>query len=120
MLVQDAAVLYSKFPDYAIFQFAPFNTEVFHTFAANSSSRIERVEKEAQCAFHNLPEQMANSLRGILSGLALQQQQDRAANVVYREEMQRQVVHTQELIAVNQKGRNKRKRNSSQYPFFTL
>ncbi|KAF8066900.1 hypothetical protein FPV67DRAFT_1768709 [Lyophyllum atratum] len=56
-----------EYPGWSIFRYAPFNTEVFCKFTEDSTSCIDRAEEEARHAFQDLPEQMANSLWGILA-----------------------------------------------------
>jgi len=47
VLLQDAALLYSDYPNCPLFHFPPFSTLVFHTFAANSKATITHTEEAA-------------------------------------------------------------------------
>jgi len=72
VLLQDAAILYTKYPDANIFAYAPFNTPVFRTFATSSTAAIEEVEEAAHLAFKDCPENLARGLRGAIAAQQLE------------------------------------------------
>ncbi len=74
VLLQDAAVLSVSYPGLPIFQYAPFNTPAFHTFAKTSTAVMAQAEEDARLALHNLPENVAHSFRGMIAGVTLEQQ----------------------------------------------
>ena len=74
VLLQDAAILYTKYPDANIFTYPPFNTPVFHAFAASSTARIDEIEEAARLAFKNCPETLARGLRGAIAAVQLENQ----------------------------------------------
>ncbi len=77
VLIQDAAVLYSKYPESGTFRHAPFNTALFKDFAMSSTLQIQAAEEAARHLFENLPEHLVASLRGIVTTTNLEQQRER-------------------------------------------
>lgn len=77
VLVQDAAVLYTKYSQSGIFRHAPFNTPHFREFAASSTGQIQAAEEAARHQFENLPEHLIASLRGIVITTNLEQHRER-------------------------------------------
>jgi len=74
VLIQDAAVLCSVYPNLPIFRFAPFDTETFKTFSARSTQIIKNAESEARENLKNLPEQYAMSIQGFMKTALLKQE----------------------------------------------
>jgi len=74
VLLQDAAVLSSKYPGIPLFQFPPFNSEAFKSFSASSAQIIETAESEARENLKNLPEQYATSIQGFMKTALLKQE----------------------------------------------
>lgn len=99
VLLQDAAVLYTKHPDCSIFKYAPFNTLAFREFAATAAAQITQAEEEARLAFQHLPEHLVQSLRGVVTGLSLEQKQEREENRAHQEQVQRQLEHFAQVLA---------------------
>ncbi|KAJ6620586.1 hypothetical protein B0H10DRAFT_1945895 [Mycena sp. CBHHK59/15] len=77
VLVQDAAVLYTKNPHASLFKYAPFNSTSFRLFALESTSSITKVETDARLALKDVPENIAIALRGAFEGFAYEQQWER-------------------------------------------
>ena len=74
VLLQDAAVLSSKYPGIPLFQFLPLNSEAFKTFSASSAQIIEIAESEARENLKNLPQQYATSIQGFMKTALLKQE----------------------------------------------
>ncbi|KIJ43599.1 hypothetical protein M422DRAFT_253183 [Sphaerobolus stellatus SS14] len=66
ILLQDMAILYHKFPQSRVFSFSPFNTQIFRDFASQAFSQVEEAEKATLENLKRLPQQMEDSIRGIL------------------------------------------------------
>jgi hypothetical protein len=80
VLLQDCAVLYSKYPSCGMFRYAPFNTFAFRDFAANLSAVITRAEEDARYALQNLPDNIVTSFRGLATDIKMDQQPQRIAS----------------------------------------
>lgn len=76
ILLQDAAVLYAKYPNFRLWDYAPFNTDLFLQFSQSSNQILERAEEDAQQKLAALPHVVARSMEGILRTIAIQRQQD--------------------------------------------
>lgn len=63
VLLQDAAILYTRYPGTPIFQHSPLNTQLFRDFAASSIEILAAAEREAQQQLSQLPETYANMVR---------------------------------------------------------
>ena len=74
VLLQDGAVLYSRYPQLPLFQFHPFNTLEFCAFASQSVQQVVGVEEASCLAFQNLLRHLVVSLQGIVTNLSLEQQ----------------------------------------------
>ncbi|KAJ3741059.1 hypothetical protein EV360DRAFT_76778 [Lentinula raphanica] len=66
VLLQDAAILFTDFPNSFIFSIAPFDSSVFRDWASSASSVVERAESCAREQFENLPNYLVGTLRGIM------------------------------------------------------
>ena len=99
VLLQDAAILFMQHPECSIFKYAPFNTNTFHTFAAQSISQIKLAQEEARLALQNLPENVASSVRGAVTGFSLEQKCEHEANKVYQDKLLAQLAYLTELSA---------------------
>nr|GAT42467.1 predicted protein [Mycena chlorophos] len=73
VLVQDAALLYTMFPDSPIFGYPPFNSAEFRTFAALSVEHLEKAEREVALALQNLPQHLAHTFNASMSQVFLEQ-----------------------------------------------
>lgn len=80
VLLQDCAVLYSKYPSCGMFCYTPFNTSAFRDFAANSSAVITRAEEDARYALQNLPNNIVTSFWGLATDIKMDQQAQRIAS----------------------------------------
>jgi len=74
VLLQDAGVLFSKYPSIPLFQFPPFDSEAFKSFSASSAQIIETAESDARQNLKNLPEQYATSIQGFMKTALLKQE----------------------------------------------
>jgi hypothetical protein len=81
ILLQDAAVLSTQHPKAPFLQYAPFNTVEFHQFAAVSTAVISRAEDSARLALEHLPDKYAQTFRGLVQGITLEQQKAQAHDV---------------------------------------
>ncbi|KAF8583497.1 hypothetical protein K439DRAFT_1617415 [Ramaria rubella] len=74
ILIQDLAVLYLDVPDCLIYSVSPFNTPEFQQYAEVAPGLISEAENTARSALKNLPEHMAQSLRGVVQNAVASQQ----------------------------------------------
>jgi len=81
VLLQDAALLYARSPLCGIFRYPLFNSPLFQLFAAASSSVIANAEEQSQLTLHNLPANLVSSIHGLLTGIAMEREQEREANL---------------------------------------
>ncbi|KAK7049043.1 hypothetical protein R3P38DRAFT_3345932 [Favolaschia claudopus] len=114
VIVQDAAVLYTRHPSAAIFQYPPFNSSTFRTFAAQSASVIAKAEKDVALALESLPQNIANTFTAAMSRLAIDQEIERQANQTYQDDLKSQLTVLQDLIEHNG-SRTKKKRKTDGY-----
>lgn len=77
VLLQDCAILFSKYPSCPMFRYPPFNSPTFHQFAATSLSVVDHAEEEVHHALKNLPEHVATTFRGLASGIKMDQHSQR-------------------------------------------
>lgn len=76
VLLQDAAVLYAKYPGCAVFGHAPFNMEEFRVFSGMSASIIEEAEQKSQLEWPGLPDTLQSALRGALHSVHIGLERD--------------------------------------------
>ena len=69
VILQDSAVLFSQYPNCALWNYAPFNTPEFKTFAQSSTDLLQRAEEEARLKLEQLPETVAASMRGVVEAM---------------------------------------------------
>lgn len=77
VLIQDFAILFTKHPTCPIFKFPPFNSPCFREFVVQSSARITAVEQQSKLTLANLPRHVAETFRGAVSNLSLDQKRER-------------------------------------------
>ncbi|KAG5219468.1 hypothetical protein IMY05_C4884000100 [Salix suchowensis] len=75
VILQDAAVLWVKYPDCPIFRHPPFTTPTFQEWAASTSTIMEAATKESCLLLQAYPPHVAESLHGILSESVVKAQQ---------------------------------------------
>jgi Centromere DNA-binding protein complex CBF3 subunit, domain 2 len=102
VLLQDAAILYTMFPDANIFCYPPFCSPIFRDFAGTSVARIKEIEEEARLAFKNLPENLVTSLRGAVATVQLENKKADDENKARLDALQDSVL--QMSSAINQLG----------------
>jgi len=112
VLLQDATLLYTKHPEIPVFRFKPFNTQCFRDYAHEAVQAVMQAEEQARMAFHNLPQHLVCSLKGLVTSMTLDQRAQHAENEALRAEV-RQHMETQsallaELSASSSYGRRKR------------
>jgi Centromere DNA-binding protein complex CBF3 subunit, domain 2 len=113
VLVQDAAVLYSRYPTCPIFHFAPFTYPSFTTFSANAAALIVAAEEKACLVFHNLPDHMARSMRGYATDLQMMQEQNHNKVCERLRELQEQNVCLELLLRNSTGSKRKKKKGMS-------
>jgi hypothetical protein len=62
IVIQDAAVLWRKHPDSALFEFPPFSTESFQNYAADFEGRMDVILTTRQTEMVHLPQAIADQL----------------------------------------------------------
>jgi hypothetical protein len=77
LLLQDGALLYSKYPHLPLWQYPPFNSREFREFAATSVDVIAEVEARGLLAVKNLPQTLVRGFQGAISSLSMAQQLSR-------------------------------------------
>ena len=102
VLFQDAAILYTMFPNANIFSYPPFCSATFRDFATMSAARIKEIEEEAHLAFKNLPENLVTSLRGAVMTVQLESKKADDENKARLEALQDSVLQISR--AINQLG----------------
>ncbi|KAF8421336.1 hypothetical protein L210DRAFT_2221116 [Boletus edulis BED1] len=113
VLLQDGAILYSRHPELPVFQFHPFNTPQFRTFANQSVQQVASAEEASRLAFQNLPQHLVVSLQGIVTNLSLEQQAQRAENAALRLEVQQHIATQDTLLAELAAGRRAKGQRAS-------
>jgi len=84
ILLQDAAVLYSKYPKCSIWSYAPFSSNEFRQYASSSIKVLEEAERNAKRQFEQLPEKIAVSFQGAVQTFDIKQ-------ALHQEEMRGQL-----------------------------
>lgn len=111
VLIQDAAILFVKDPTCPIFGFAPFRSDVFREFAANSTAVLARVDHEARLALQHLPEQYARSMQGFVTSSCLAQEEANRMNAEQLALLRKQVSQL-EMVT---ESRRSRRRHHGEY-----
>jgi hypothetical protein len=102
-----------KYPDANIFAYAPFNTPVFHAFAAASTSTIEEIEDAARLAFKDCPENIARGLRGAIAAVQLETQKGSNAINARFDMLLEELQHTSRVASQAQGSRHSYKTTGS-------
>ncbi|KAF4609994.1 hypothetical protein D9613_010503 [Agrocybe pediades] len=103
ILLQDAAVLFQKYPDIAMWKYAPFNSVEFRDFSKQSCVILERAAVEAVENFKRLPDQVAATLRASIETIQIQRRLE-------HEDLSSQLMYMREMLRSNT---NSRKRSRS-------
>ena len=77
VLLQDCAILFSKYPSCPMFRYPPFNSPTFRKFAVTSLSVVDHAEEEVRHALKNLPEHVAATFRGLATDIKMDQRSQR-------------------------------------------
>ncbi|TFY83866.1 hypothetical protein EWM64_g142 [Hericium alpestre] len=102
VLLQDAAVLFCRYPSLPMFGYVPFNGARFQEYAKGASDAIAAAELRARCAFENVPVNLVTGMQALLTESHLARERD-AANVKAYHERMMQRVDALELAVVSQK-----------------
>jgi hypothetical protein len=108
VLIQDFAILFTKHPTCPILKFPPFNSPCFREFAVQSSARITAVEQQSKLALANLPRHVAETFRGAVSNLSLDQKRERDQTREVMQSMEQKIGLLSSLLQQNKHGRNSR------------
>src|SRR6266446_4247241 len=106
IILQDSAVLFSRYPKCALWTYAPFNTPEFKAFTQSSTTILQQAEEEARRKLEQLPETVAASMRGVVEAMEVRQNKDRC-NI----NMKLDYVQSLLLSQVGSKSRVKRSQN---------
>lgn len=98
VVVQDAAVLYTQYPNAPIFQYPPFNSRLFRDFASTSTAVIAKAEQDVAMALEKLPQTIANTFKATMARLAIDQELERESSKAYQDEIRERIVLLQELV----------------------
>ncbi|KAJ3843916.1 hypothetical protein F5878DRAFT_207623 [Lentinula raphanica] len=77
ILLQDAAVLYTQYPDWPMWNFSPFNIALFRSFALTSAEVISSAEECSRANLAAIPRHVAESFRGTATTVHIQQEAQR-------------------------------------------
>ncbi len=80
ILLQDAAVLYTKHPTLVLFNFHPFNTPIFCEWAETLLTIISNAEAAARHQFLSPPDHYASSLCRMMTTINIEQQCEHLAH----------------------------------------
>jgi hypothetical protein len=108
VLVQDCALLYAQYPHCPIFKFVPFTFPSFTAFSANAVALVTAAEEKARLAFHNLPDHIAQSMRGYATDLQMRQELHLGKLSAEIQELKEQTAHLQLLLSASSKGSKRR------------
>jgi Centromere DNA-binding protein complex CBF3 subunit, domain 2 len=118
VLLQDCAVLYSRYPSCGIFRYAPFNTPTFREFSSTSSAVILRAEEDARHALQNLPDNVVTSFRGLATDIKMDQQAQRVASDTRWDAMENRMNELSDMLGVIVGAKaTKRRKGKSGKPF---
>ncbi|KIJ28194.1 hypothetical protein M422DRAFT_270601 [Sphaerobolus stellatus SS14] len=109
VLIQDLAVLFEVVPSCEIFCHSPFNTLSFQQFAQTVSAQLEEAAEGAQLALENLPEQLANMLKGYIAEDAIVHKQENQQLQLQITGLQEDISHLGSKIEIIQIGPPKKK-----------
>jgi len=98
VILQDVAVLLNKYPDCPLFKHAPLNSPSFQSFASSAPAITDRAEQEARHCLSSIPENIAISLRGIVTTNNMQQEQSRLGIREHGHEVVRRLDDMEKLI----------------------
>lgn len=118
VLLQDAAVLYTRYPNAVVFRYPPFSSSNFHTFAITSTARIRESEEQARLAFMNLPDRMITSLRGAVTGMSLDWKERCEAQTVILGDLYTRIDGLQTIISNLASSRPSRRKGFTSTYFF--
>ena len=76
VLLQDAALLYKKFPQLALWNHLPFSSNQFRIFASQAQSDVVAAQQRASLALKDLPANIIDSVQGFFREMSLIQEQN--------------------------------------------
>lgn len=74
VILQDAALLFSKDPSYALWSYEPFCRPAFRAFAANAEPELGRAAERTRAVYQLVPEHMVAGFRDLTTGMLFGQQ----------------------------------------------
>ncbi|KAJ7750712.1 hypothetical protein DFH07DRAFT_1034092 [Mycena maculata] len=80
LILQDSALLYTKYPQSPLFTYPPFNSPRFRGFAASSVDRIQDVEARGRLSVRNLPQNLVRGFQAAISSLTMAERAARDEN----------------------------------------
>jgi hypothetical protein len=80
VILQDAAILSCRYPGCQLWNYPPFNTDHFRSYASASEELLAIAEREGEARLNRLPDAVATSFRGIITSQAVEQRRDRSLN----------------------------------------
>ncbi|TFY77579.1 hypothetical protein EWM64_g6432, partial [Hericium alpestre] len=110
VILQDTAVLFSRRPELLIFSWPPFNSPAFREFAEGTSDRIAAAEAKARAAYQNLPQMLVQSMHGITTEWALEQERERAEARARYNDLSEQLLQVKAELVMQNSSRSSRKR----------
>jgi hypothetical protein len=115
VILQDAAVLYSKYPNYPIWDYPPFDSTIFRNFVADSNSLLIQAEADCKQQLESLPQTVATSMSGILEKNIMERHWEREQKNKNHEEMKARLDYMEAMILDSKKSKRPRfmTRNSS-------
>lgn len=106
ILLQDGAVLHTKYPNLKLWRYPPFNTPIFTKFSAMSTHIMEKAAAEARHQLEHLPEAISRTMEGVLQTISMKQRQtsaDMAAEMDSHNQFLQGLMNT--LLKATSKGR---------------
>ena len=112
IILQDAAVLFSKYPESPFFNFAPFNSPEFRAWASTSTRIIEAAVKKSPHQLEQLPEAIAASFNGVMTTHNIQQEKVMEEYRRDREENNRRLAGMEALMHASLLGTKRQRREA--------
>jgi hypothetical protein len=107
VLVQDCALLHSKYPQCPIFHIAPFTFPSFTAFSANAAALVAAAEEKARLAFHTLPDHVARSMRGYAADLQMKQELNHSKLWDELQKLREENAHLVQLLGASKGSKHK-------------
>jgi Centromere DNA-binding protein complex CBF3 subunit, domain 2 len=118
VLLQDAAVLFSQDPSCPIFQCSIFCSAAFHSFAKSALPTLADAEERARLALEQLPDHLIRALRGLLTDMRVEQQQNLEYHRNLLLALDERFGHVEGLMKTLIGSKSHQKYQSGQFAFF--